>query len=149
MPAATTLIVSAIVRRDDRLLVVEQQGFEDREPSWMLPGGQVEDGETLVRALERELSEETGLSLIGLPQTAFAIDLVAGGGRYTAISFACDAEGALAPNDPDELVRAAAWAEPADALARLRCVEWYDCVPLEGFLSGKALPGAVYAFDRR
>jgi ADP-ribose pyrophosphatase YjhB (NUDIX family) len=56
MPAATPLIVSAIVRRDDLLLLVEQQGPDDSESSWMLPGGRVEDGETLIHALDRELS---------------------------------------------------------------------------------------------
>jgi 8-oxo-dGTP diphosphatase len=148
MPAPTTLIVSAIVRRDGRLLLVEQQGSEDPAPSWMLPGGRVEDGETLVAALARELAEETGLALTGTPQIAFAVDLVAGGDRYTAISFACGADGEAVPDDPDGLVRDAAWLEPSEALARLRCVEWYDCTPLERFLSGEASPGALYSFDR-
>jgi ADP-ribose pyrophosphatase YjhB (NUDIX family) len=148
MPGPTTLIVSAIVRRDGRLLLVEQQGPADPEPSWMLPGGRVEDGETLVAALKRELAEETGLALTGTPGIAFVVDLVAGGDRYTAISFACDADGDPAPDDPDGLVRAAAWIEPTEALARLRCIEWYDCVPLERFLSGEAATGALYSFDR-
>jgi ADP-ribose pyrophosphatase YjhB (NUDIX family) len=148
MPAFTTLIVSAIVRRDDRLLLVEQQGPEDSAPSWMLPGGRVEDGETLEAALGRELAEETGLALCGIPLIAFAVDHMAGRDRYTAITFACDAEGEPAPDDPDGLVRAAAWFEPMEALARLRCIEWYDCVPLERFLSGEASTGAVYSFDR-
>jgi ADP-ribose pyrophosphatase YjhB (NUDIX family) len=148
MPAPTTLIVSAIVRRDDTLLLVEQQGPGDPEPTWMLPGGRVEDGETLVVALGRELAEETGMALTGNPRIAFVVDLVAGSDRYTAISFACDAGGTLAPNDPDGLVRAAAWLEPVEALARLRRIEWYDCVPLERFLSGEAPTGALYSFDR-
>jgi ADP-ribose pyrophosphatase YjhB (NUDIX family) len=149
MPGPTTLIVSAVVRREGRLLLVQQQGPRDDAPSWMLPGGRVEDGETLVAALGRELAEETGLALTDTPHIAFVVDLVAGGDRYTAISFACDAEGEPAPDDPDGLVMAAAWVEPAEAFARLRCIEWYDCVPLERFLSGAAATGALYSFDRR
>jgi hypothetical protein len=42
MPAPTVLIVSAIARRDGRLLLVEQEGPGDPEPGWMLPGGMVE-----------------------------------------------------------------------------------------------------------
>ncbi|MDQ4036120.1 MAG: NUDIX hydrolase [Chloroflexota bacterium] len=148
MPGPTTLIVSAIVRRDGRLLLVEQQGPADPEPSWMLPGGRVEDGETLVAALERELDEETGLTLTGSLQIAFVVDLVAGGDRYTAMTFACAADGDPAPHDPDGLVRAATWIDPTEALARLRCIDWYDCVPLERFLSGEAMTGALYSFDR-
>jgi ADP-ribose pyrophosphatase YjhB (NUDIX family) len=148
MPGPTTLIVSAVVRREGRLLLVEQQGPGEDGPSWMLPGGRVEGGETLVAALGRELAEETRLTLTGTPHIAFVVELVAGGDRYTAFSFACDAEGEPAPDDPDGLVRAAAWVEPTEAFARLRCVEWYDCVPLERFLSGEAATGAMYSFDR-
>ncbi|MGH2379740.1 MAG: NUDIX hydrolase [Candidatus Limnocylindria bacterium] len=148
MPATTNLIVSAIVRRDDRLLLVEQQAPGDPEPSWMLPGGQVEPGETLVAALARELAEETGLVLTGPPQVAFVVDLTIAAGRYSALSFACHAEGSLAPADPDALVRSAAFVDPSDAFERLRCVEWYDCAPLERFLSGEATAGTVYVRNR-
>ena len=46
--------VSAILRRDSRLLLVrhEKQGRE----YWLLPGGGVGGGETLVAALKRELA---------------------------------------------------------------------------------------------
>jgi 8-oxo-dGTP pyrophosphatase MutT (NUDIX family) len=46
------------------LLVKEQAG----EGFWDLPGGGVDDKESLVAALDRELSEETGLSLKSAPR---------------------------------------------------------------------------------
>ena len=51
--------VSAILRRDSRVLLVrhEKQGRE----YWLLPGGGVDGGETLVAALKRELAEELGI----------------------------------------------------------------------------------------
>ena len=51
--------VSAILRRERRLLLVrhEKHGRE----YWLLPGGGVNAGESLVRALRRELAEEVGL----------------------------------------------------------------------------------------
>lgn len=51
--------VSAILRRERRILLVrhEKAGRE----YWLLPGGGVNAGETLVRALKRELAEELGL----------------------------------------------------------------------------------------
>ncbi|HUF06153.1 MAG TPA: hypothetical protein VMP86_02065 [Candidatus Binatia bacterium] len=35
-----------------------------------------------------------------------------------------------------------------EAFARLRCVAWYDCVPLERYLSGETPGGATYEADR-
>jgi 8-oxo-dGTP diphosphatase len=51
--------VSAILRREDRILLIRQEKA-DRE-YWLLPGGGVNAGESLVEALRRELTEEVGL----------------------------------------------------------------------------------------
>lgn len=141
---ALNIIVAALLRRADQVLLVQQQGPGDPEASWMLPGGRVEQGETLLAALAREVHEETGLRLVGRRRIAFAVELVTDGGRYSALTFECHAEGSLAPSDPDGFVLAAEWTERAEALARLDCVAWYDCIPLDRFLSGEAPAGTVY-----
>jgi ADP-ribose pyrophosphatase YjhB (NUDIX family) len=51
--------VSAILRREDRILLIRQEKA-DRE-YWLLPGGGVHGGESLVDALRRELIEEVGI----------------------------------------------------------------------------------------
>jgi ADP-ribose pyrophosphatase YjhB (NUDIX family) len=59
MGAAPRIRVSAILRWRGRLLLVrhEKQGKE----RWLLPGGGVNSGESLVDALHREMAEEVGV----------------------------------------------------------------------------------------
>lgn len=56
-------VVAAIIEIDSEVLLVRQQGPTDSQPTWALPGGRVEPGESLIGALAREVFEETGLIL--------------------------------------------------------------------------------------
>jgi len=53
--------VTGIVIEDGRLLLLNQDTGSGR--SWSLPGGKLEEGETLAGALVREMKEETGLDV--------------------------------------------------------------------------------------
>jgi ADP-ribose pyrophosphatase YjhB (NUDIX family) len=58
--SAPQVCVSAVVRRQDALLMV-RRGRGAATGEWAIPGGRVEPGERLARAVEREVLEETGL----------------------------------------------------------------------------------------
>ncbi len=54
--------VGAIVFEEDRVLLI-RRGKDPEKGKWSIPGGAVHLGETLVRAVCREVEEETGLEV--------------------------------------------------------------------------------------
>ncbi len=60
-----TLVVAAVIEREDRRLLIGQRRRDDTSPlKWEFPGGKVEEGERPQEALARELREELGVTLI-------------------------------------------------------------------------------------
>jgi 8-oxo-dGTP diphosphatase len=105
--------VSAILRWRGRLLLLrhEKAGAE----AWLLPGGGVRLGESLLDALQRELSEETGLFTDGLDVTfegpVALVDSIAPSSsrlrkHVVHVIFAADVSGSLEDvSSRDEAVR--------------------------------------------
>ncbi len=101
-PAAPVIAVGAIIRHQDRLVLIRR----DKEPAkgfWTFPGGAVELGESLQDAVRREVLEETGLQ-VEPGEVATVIDHVArdeaGAVRYHYIIvdyYARPVRGALQP----------------------------------------------------
>jgi 8-oxo-dGTP diphosphatase len=58
------VVVTAIIERSDRRLLIGQRRREDTSPlKWEFPGGKMEEGETPEAALARELREELGATM--------------------------------------------------------------------------------------
>ena len=147
--ATAHLIVSAVLRREGRILLVEEIGPGDPGPTWMLPGGVVEPGETVTEALQREVREETGLKIEAQPTLVFVVHVIDPEDQYLALSFACEATGTLASEDPDGYILDVAWVEQQEALERLDRVSWYDTAPLRRLLSDGQRPADFTVVDRR
>ena len=115
--------VFAVVERDGRILMVQNaRRIGGREQLvWDLPGGQVEDGELLHEALQRELREETGLAIAGAPRFLFVQEGERRRGpqrahAWRSFFFACDARGDAAAGGE---VLAVAWYRRAELPALL------------------------------
>jgi mutator protein MutT len=56
-------VARAIVESDGKVLLVRRASWDTMPGMWELPGGKVDRGEKVMKALGRELEEETGLML--------------------------------------------------------------------------------------
>lgn len=72
-PALTVDIILATFEKQSKVLLIKRNG-EPFEGHWALPGGFVEEDETLADAARRELKEETGLVVDDLEQLYTAGD---------------------------------------------------------------------------
>ena len=61
-PELPRVAVGAVVFKDHKVLLV-RRGKPPAEDLWAIPGGRVEIGETLPVAAEREILEETGITI--------------------------------------------------------------------------------------
>ena len=119
-PDVPLVAAGAIVMRDSRVLLV-RRGQPPDEGLWAIPGGRVELGETLQEAAEREIKEETGLTIRARdPIHTFDVILQDEAGRvryhYVIVDLLADyVSGTLHPGDD---AREARWVTP-DELAEL------------------------------
>lgn len=76
--------VTGILIENDEILLVQQKVSDKR--NWSLPGGRVEQGETLQQGLIREMKEETGLD-VEIVRLLYVCDVVASANTVVHITF--------------------------------------------------------------
>lgn len=115
-PERPVVGVGGVVIRDGAVLLV-QRASEPLAGQWSLPGGAVELGETLEEAVERELREETGLTVrvLGLVE---AFERIVRDAQkrpryhYVLLDYLCEPVAGEARAGSD--VKAVAWARPEE-----------------------------------
>ncbi len=115
-PDVPRVAVGAIIFRDGRVLLVKR-GRPPSQGQWAIPGGRVELGETLQAAAEREIYEETGLTIrAGKPANTFDVIDRDGTGRvrfhYVIVDLLADYLGGE-PRPGDD-AHEARWIAPQD-----------------------------------
>ena len=73
-PSLPRVAVGAIVFKDHKVLLV-RRGKPPAEDLWAIPGGSVEIGEPLAAAAEREVFEETGITIHAL-KPVYTFDVI-------------------------------------------------------------------------
>ena len=121
-PSCPQVAVGAIVFKEDKVLLV-LRGKPPAENLWSIPGGSVKLGETLQEATEREIKEETGLT-IRAGEPVFTFDLVERDDKghirfhYVIVDLAADyVSGELQPGDDAIDVR---WVSSKDVKNNLK-----------------------------
>lgn len=96
--------VGAVVFKDDRVLLV-QRGRPPARGQWAIPGGSIQLGESLQAAAEREILEETGIT-IKATEPVYTFDAIVRDDHgqiqyhYVIVDLAADyVQGELAPGD--------------------------------------------------
>ncbi|MBI5653453.1 MAG: NUDIX hydrolase [Chloroflexi bacterium] len=142
-------IVAAIIRRGDEILMVHQRA-PDSNAWWSTPGGVVEDGETLIDALAREVREETGLDVLEPGRLVYVTQWEDVPENHQAIAFVFEIQrwqGELKPADPDGLVTEASFLPIDRVIANLQTVKWGILTePAIAYLRGQAPVGSVWIY---
>lgn len=77
------LVVGAVIRRDDKFLLLERIPSDFMGGLVELPSGTVDAGEDLLAALAREVQEETGLAVTSVLAYLGPFDYTSGSGKKT------------------------------------------------------------------
>lgn len=115
------LVAGALIEGPQGLLLVQNRRRNGRV-DWSPPGGVIDDGESVLEGLAREVREETGLEVTGWEGPVYRIDAAAPGLGWTLrveVHRATGYRGQLVVADPDGIVVDACFVDDATCAAHL------------------------------
>lgn len=134
------LVAGGILSGPDGLLLVQNRR-KNGSLDWSTPGGVIDEGETLLEGLSREVEEETGLLVDAWSQLAYEIEVDFVDARMTLrveAHVAATWSGALRVDDPDGIVVDLAFTPEAEVSDVLDGAPRWVREPLVGWLGDGA-----------
>ena len=143
------LVAGAVIEHEGRVLLVHNRRRGGRS-DWSPPGGVIDEGETVLDGLTREVQEETGLRVQGWRGPIYEIATEAPGLGWRLRVEAYEAtgwEGEIVVDDPDGIVVDVQWVEGGQTAFHLEgCPPWVR-EPLSEFLAERWVESRAFAFD--
>ncbi len=106
-------VAGGLIELDGRLLLVQNRR-RDGSLDWTTPGGVIDEGESLIEGLTREVEEETGLTVTRWEGPLWAVEAEAPDMEWTLrveVHRAIGFDGSVTVDDPDGIVVDAAWVD--------------------------------------
>lgn len=131
------VVGAALMWSDDGLLLVHNRRRNGRH-DWTPPGGVIEPDEAVLAGLEREVQEETGLTVTGWGGPVYEVRCFApemGWRLRVEVHVALEYEGTLHVDDPDGIVIDARFVAPAALHAHLAGNQPWVLEPLAEWLA--------------
>ena len=140
-----------LLRHEDSLVLVQQQGDIALPPYWVLPGGLVEAGELIVDALVREVQEEAGARVTALGPLVCLSQIDRPEHALQTVAFIFEVatwEGSLQSDDPDDEILSVALVPIAEAIRRLEANGGWPGIqePMLAYLRGETEAGGVWFY---
>ena len=133
------------IERDGCILCV-LHAKPEQEPFWCLPGGNVDDGETLMDAAMRELCEEVGVDVTTDGAILVMDDPEAGGVEVIFRGRITSGDAAISPASGDAYLAEAAWIAAAELPTTFRPAALRDLLQRpEGLAALPAIDIAAWA----
>ena len=131
-----------------RILMVHNHRRGGRT-DWSTPGGVIDEGETVLEGLTREVQEETGLAVQDWSGPVYTVSAEAIDMNWTLgveVHLAESYSGELHIDDPDGIVRAAEWVQREDIAELLDGQQLWLREPLMGYLNDDGPKSGEYNY---